>query len=74
MSDEIVLLSGTKIYASNGLISINEDLEIRQGYDGILADHEYVAVEHWTVADRLDLAKMMIDRWTRYAKGVLHEN
>ena len=71
---EYTLLSGATYYANFGTIGINEDLEVSQGCDGPLLNQDFDSVAEWSVADRLDLAKMMINRWTCYAKEILHAN
>lgn len=66
-------------HANSGYIGINDKLEVSSGYDqeeGLAAatgrpDHEWFYDEEMdgkmlTREDRLRLAVMMIERWTRY--------
>lgn len=71
MSDTLKLKSGRELYANRGLISINEELEISEGYDGGLpappnSENYKYDEDGLSKEDALDLADILIDRWKRF--------
>jgi hypothetical protein len=75
LMDEIRLGSGRVLSANRGLISINANLEIAEGYDGDLPDvtrHEWQDDSDWATADKLsaaeqiELADRMIALWQAF--------
>jgi hypothetical protein len=69
--DAYRLRSGRAFYAHNGIIGIDPDGEVFEGYDGgidIVREWDY-EFQPWTPAERAELADEMIRRWQRF-KGV----
>ena len=68
------LPSGKTFYANGGIIGIDEDLNVTEGYDGGIEfqplsqweDGDPENLKPWTSAEKIELADMMIDRWTRF--------
>jgi hypothetical protein len=58
--DDYVLSSGRRFYANRGLISINQNLEVSEGYDG------EVWTGKWSGAEKRELADFMIALWRRF--------
>ncbi len=59
-SDMIVLPSGRKFYANCGIVGIDADGGIAEGFDGDIGDDD------WAPEDRVALADLMIERWKAY--------
>ena len=60
--DHITLPSGRKFYANNLIVGIDDQGRISEGYDGGVSDDEF------TAAERIELADLMIERWTEYKR------
>lgn len=84
MGSSVTLPSGKKLYANNGIISIDAELGVTHGYDGDLPairrsewmdDDEWAETEKLTSGQQVELADIMLDRWRRFrdraAKAVL---
>lgn len=72
MSDNLKLKTGREVYANRGLIGINAELEVAEGYDGVpdganfpqeWDDEDY---QYWSVEERVELADIMIARWQAF--------
>lgn len=63
--DQLWFDSGRKCYTNNGVIGINPDLEVFEGYDGTL---DYPA-NRLTVDEEIELADFMIARWQRFRES-----
>ena len=61
--DELVFSTGKRIYAHLGIIGIDSELIISEGYDGGIDDDEF------TASERAELADYAIELWRQY-KGV----
>lgn len=61
VDDELVMEDGTRYYANNGIVGIDGELRMFEGYDGGLGDV--------TDAHRREIAVHMIERWTRVRDG-----
>ncbi len=59
-SDGIVLSTGRNLYANRLILGIGPDLALYEGYDGGIDEAEL------TQAERVELAKMAIERWQRF--------
>lgn len=79
MSDEIrpghiVLSTGRHLKPNFGMIGINEDGEVGEGKDGDLSDSyqqldgNFDSFEEFTAAEHIELADIMIARWTEFKK------
>jgi len=67
MSDDTVKLrNGKSFYANNGIVGINDDLQVYEGYDGHIDVHSHD--RDLSVNDKMMLAERMIDLWRAYAK------
>lgn len=79
MNDYVKLKSGRKIYANGNFISINDKLEIAEGWDGGLPlapfedDYDYDE-DHFTKEEAIELAELMIERWTKYKNKCIEYN
>jgi hypothetical protein len=68
MSDDIVLPSGRRVYANCGIIGIDADGAISQGFDGrIWVDGPANDDGPWTAEERAQLANIAIKRWQAFA-------
>lgn len=74
--DIITFSSGRSAYANRGIVGINADLELHQGYDGSI---DWPIPEWWKVSfpqwitpntlapeDMLELADYMVSLWLRF--------
>lgn len=73
--DKIVLKSGFELYANCGFVSINEKLEIAEGYDGgfpLAQYEEYYDPDYPgpSKEDMLELADLIIERWNKFKEKV----
>lgn len=59
----MILKSGKKIYVNHGLISIDDDNNIYEGYDGEIDIYDY---NELTKDERIEIAEYMIERWKKY--------
>ncbi len=79
IKDTLIFNDGTEIYAHQGLVSINENLDVREGYDGYLIEDSFDGDDELVVLDwdsncyitftnehRIELADYMIDLWTKF--------
>lgn len=60
--------TGRKIYPNCFIIGISPDLEIHQGYDGIIELANEEPEDKFTPAERKELADYMISLWQEYAQ------
>lgn len=69
--------SGKKIYANRGIIGIDEDLKLSEGYDGGFAT--WPIPEWWEpnekaeclqAEDLKEIADLMIERWKKFKKSL----
>ncbi len=58
--DGYELSTGRKIYANGGFVGINEELDVREGYDGNM--YEYNAGQ-LTPAEQAEICDFMIGLW-----------
>ncbi len=58
--DDLIFNTGRKVYANNGIVGINEQLRISEGYDGGFEENRL------TEEERLELAAYMIDLWGKW--------
>ena len=68
------LSTGKTIDANQGIIGIDEDLDVYEGYDGHIPLVDY----DWdpegpheltlTAEERRELSALMVDRWTRFGR------
>jgi hypothetical protein len=66
----IRLASGRELYPYEGFISINADLNVRHGYDGLLDGLDELERDGtWTPAERHELADRMIALWQRFKQA-----
>ena len=75
MGDDIILKSGKIIKPNGGFVSINQNLDIAEGWDGgmplIPTDDYYDEdkyAEKLTKEETLELADIMINRWQQFRK------
>jgi hypothetical protein len=65
--DYVVLPSGRRFYANNGIVGIDAQGNVSEGYDGSVdvegLDWADPPVPPWTPEERAELADMMIRRW-----------
>jgi hypothetical protein len=69
--DILKLKSGRELRVNRGFISINQDLEISEGYDCGLPSapnekHYEYDEDRLTKDEALELADILIDRWNRF--------
>ena len=65
----IKLDSGRSLEPSGGIIGINEELEVFEGYDSPLysySEKSPLRDEKLTNGERQQIANMMIDRWIQF--------
>lgn len=72
--DKITFSTGTEIYAHNGIVGIDDALVITHGYDGNInlwpdVDYTHYYIRPFSLpVECIELADMMIARWTAYRK------
>lgn len=67
--EEIVLSTGKRFYANQGIIGINDELSIYEGYDGRISLREYYPTESLNLSkeERKELAEYAISLWQKFA-------
>lgn len=66
LEEEIVFSSGRTCYANAGIIGLNPDLVVFEGYDGMVPwPVRRRSDPQLTVEDMRELVDHMIDRWQR---------
>ena len=73
-SDTVRLSSGREFYAHLGLLSVDTEGTVFDGYDGVVQRMENFGSDRledqpFTDAERRELADAMIARWEAFAKG-----
>ena len=58
--DDIIFSTGKRLYANCGIIGIDPDLDVYEGYDGDFGDDKL------TEEEKLELAEYMITVWKSY--------
>lgn len=58
--DDCTLPSGLSFYAHQGIVGIDKQGRISEGYDG------GVETETWTAEQRRELSDLMIERWRKF--------
>ena len=66
MKNDMILKTGRAVEANCGLISINSDFSIREGYDGYIHGLENWTDNPYTKEEKIELADYMIGLWTQY--------
>jgi len=64
--DSIILSTGKVINANRGIVGINPDLDISEGYDGTLDEEDLPDDERLTDDERLELANYVISLWEKW--------
>jgi hypothetical protein len=67
--DGYTLSSGRRLYASRGIVGINPEMEVYEGYDGkIYTGPSYypAATPGWSHEEKCELADFMISLWTKF--------
>ena len=65
-NDEYVLSSGRRLYAHFGIIGINPELKIYEGYGGGMPCPYQIKKGNLTVDDMRELADYMISLWGQF--------
>lgn len=68
--DEYTLSTGRRFYANCGILGINHELHVYDGYDGEFYAENNLPdnyTEGWTAAERKEIADEMVRRWQRWA-------
>lgn len=60
----MILPSGKELYCNNGIISIDDEGDMSEGYDN------YIDTRELTIADKHYIADMMITRWKEYKQNI----
>jgi len=60
--DTVVFSTGRRVYANCGIIGLNPDLKVSEGYDGLFNDGDGLIAE-----ERKELAAYMIEQWKKFA-------
>lgn len=70
--DDIVFSSGRRLHANCGIVGIDSELEISEGYDGGIAYYVNDPGPHnqFSGDDMRELADLMIARWQRFKAAV----
>ena len=63
--DEIELSNGRKISANCGILGIDNEGNLYEGYDGVLFDSRHDNAQ-WTAEERRELAQFAIERWQKW--------
>lgn len=71
MSDDIILPSKKVLYANCGIVGIDDEGHITQGYDGNLATKDFEEEYLELSDDDLNyIANLMIERWTFFKNNI----
>lgn len=65
MNDQIELPTGTSFYANRGIVGVDGEGAVYEGYDGCIREDDF------TAADTEALAVLMISRWAAYCPTAL---
>ena len=65
--DGYTLSTGRHFYANNGILGMDESLFVSQGYDGGVGQDEWNARGPFTLVEREEIAKFMVELWTSWA-------
>jgi len=71
--DGYVLSTGRRFYANRGLIGINPEMEVSEGYDGHIHYGPIFYPQEapgWSKEERAELADFMIALWSRFKASV----
>lgn len=62
------LTTGRRVYANRGILGIDEQGSVSEGYDGgVELERDWDdTFQSWTPEERTELADEMIRRWTRF--------
>jgi hypothetical protein len=70
--DEYTLSTGTRFSANQGIIGINPQIYISEGYDGGINigfdENEDWRLKEFTTEERKEIAEFMIALWTKFAE------
>lgn len=77
--DTYKLSTGRTFYANNHVIGIDPDGRVSEGYDGDVNFDKYDSendtyVNDWTLAEKLELARFMVNLWIRQWANWVIEN
>ena len=64
---ELVLTTGTRLQANEGIIGINHKLNVYEGFDGPICAG-YLNEIKLTKEERKELADYVIDKWRQFAE------
>lgn len=65
----MILSNGKEVYANEDIIGINSNLEVYQGYNGLIdcyRDRDILISDALTDLERIELASILIERWQKY--------
>jgi hypothetical protein len=63
-NDTILFSSGKILYANNGIVGIDPDLNLSEGYDGKIRQCQITSKES------LELAEYMIKKWSEFKANI----
>jgi hypothetical protein len=70
--DGYTLSSGRRLYANRGIVGINPEMEVYEGYDGKIYTTIYTRplfpgeISGWSHEEKCELADFMISLWTKF--------
>ncbi len=68
----VSLPSGKDLYAYSKVIGINDEADVYYGFDGLMEDFCLSVTDtKATAKEQLELADIMLDRWSNYRQKVL---
>lgn len=75
-SDHYFLASGRVVYANGGILGIDGDLNVHEGYDGGFGPSRYAIeqgqAEPFTVAEKQEVAAFVCALWQQWAATADH--
>lgn len=77
MSDQIRLRSGRYVYANNGILGVDANLQLYQGYDGSIWDTDAENASNTrpiTEYEKIEIAKLAVDRWLRLLSNLTKDD
>lgn len=68
MASEIKLHNGKVLYANQGIIGIDENLELYHGYDGSFPEYFDASDGVLIKAEQIEVANIAIQRWKEFRR------
>ena len=68
--NKLIFSTGKEIDPYQGIIGINEELDITEGYDGYIKDTQCPEMDELTNNELIELADYVIKLWQKFKKNI----